>query len=139
MTVSAEDRAVMGTPEAAKEALFAKVREYRECRQPRMAPAAEHRRIEKREHQVRFELAEAAMLFLWHEENPAEAKPRVTVEQVRGMLRRECRAADSQRAWADLHNVSEAYVSDVLLGRRDPGEAICKALGLRRVEMYEAA
>ena len=30
----------------------------------------------------------------------------------------------------DKHGVSQAYVSDTLNGRRDPGPAICKALGI---------
>jgi hypothetical protein len=33
--------------------------------------------------------------------------------------------------------VSAAYVSDVLLGRREPGPSILKPLGLRVVVRYE--
>jgi hypothetical protein len=72
MTVSAEDRAIMGTPEAARDALAAKAREWRELRQPLMATSSEHKRNEGREHQVRFELASAALHWLWHEENPPD-------------------------------------------------------------------
>lgn len=49
-------------------------------------------------------------------------------------LRAACEAAGSQRAWALAHGVSPQYVSDVLAGRRDGGESILAALGLRRIE-----
>lgn len=62
---------------------------------------------------------------------------RYTEQQAREMLHRQCRNAGGQRAWADLHNVSEAYVCDVLKGRRDMGQAISEALGLARVTYYE--
>jgi hypothetical protein len=38
----------------------------------------------------------------------------------------------SARKWAAAHGVSSAYVSDVMLGKRDPGPAILVALGLYR-------
>ena len=54
----------------------------------------------------------------------------MTTAEVVAMLKRACTAAGTARAWAKQHGVSEAYVSDVLNSRRDPGEAICRALGL---------
>ena len=36
----------------------------------------------------------------------------------------------TQQDWAEQHNVSAQYVSDVLRGRRDVGPAIAAALGL---------
>lgn len=51
-------------------------------------------------------------------------------------LRRECRRAGGQRAWASAHTISEQYVSDVLNGRRAPGNAILSALRLERVVAY---
>ena len=63
------DREIMGTPERAYAALMEKAREWRKLRQPMMATAKELRERDKREHQVRFELANAALLWLWHEEN----------------------------------------------------------------------
>lgn len=74
MTVSELDRTVMGTPEAAKAALIEKAREWRLLRQPQIATRAEIKRNDMREHQVRFELANAVLLWLWHEENPALTK-----------------------------------------------------------------
>ena len=50
--------------------------------------------------------------------------------QVLGQLRKATRRAGSQRAWARQHGVSAAYVSDVLLGRRNPGSKILEPLGL---------
>jgi hypothetical protein len=65
-------------------------------------------------------------------------KSRLTTEdQLREVLSEQCAAAGGQKAWAKLHGVSPQYVCDVLQGRRDAGEAICTALGLRRVVHYE--
>jgi hypothetical protein len=72
MTVSAEDRAIMGTPAASKDALVAKLREWRELRQPLIAQAKEHKDREQLERQLRFEIANAGLHWLWHEENPAQ-------------------------------------------------------------------
>lgn len=47
-----------------------------------------------------------------------------------------CKAAGSQRAWAEKHGVSPAYVCDVINARRDPGQSILNALGLARVVRY---
>jgi hypothetical protein len=47
--------------------------------------------------------------------------------------------AGGQRTWAATARVSQAYVSDVLNGRRDPGDSIVRALGLRKVVRYEDA
>lgn len=52
------------------------------------------------------------------------------------MLVNACDKAGSQAAWAKEHGMSAAYVSDVLSGRRDPGEKALKALGLERVVIY---
>lgn len=51
-------------------------------------------------------------------------------------LRAACQAAGGQSAWAERHSLSRAYVSDVLNARRDPGDSILRALGLRRVVRY---
>lgn len=49
-------------------------------------------------------------------------------------LRDRVAAAGSQRAWARACNISAPYVSDVLNGRRQPGPAILRALGLEAIE-----
>ena len=86
-------------------------------------------------HEIECESAAMAVL---HER--AEARKRgksgMTATEVRSMLKRACTAAGTARAWAKAHGVSEAYVSDVLNSRRDPGEAICKALGLVSEQTY---
>lgn len=61
----------------------------------------------------------------------------LSVDQVRKRLREKCDAAGSQAAWAKAHGVSAAYVSDVIAGRREPGEAILKAFKLRKIVLYE--
>jgi hypothetical protein len=52
------------------------------------------------------------------------------------MIRARCDRAGGQRAWAEATGLSESYVSDVLNARREPGESILRALGLRRVFRY---
>lgn len=54
-------------------------------------------------------------------------------------LERAVRKAGSAKAWAEGAGVSEQYVSDVRLGRRDPGPAVLAALGLERVVRYRPA
>ncbi len=60
----------------------------------------------------------------------------MTTTEVVAMLKRVCTAAGTAKAWAKQHDVSEAYVSDVLRGKKDPGEAICRALGLVAEKNY---
>ena len=61
----------------------------------------------------------------------------MNARHVRELLATECRKAGSQRAWAQAHAVSEQYVCDVLMQRREPAEKILSALGLRRIVTYE--
>lgn len=61
----------MGSPLAAAEKLAELARRWREMRQPSIATAAEHKKQHALEHEVRFQLANAALMWLWHRENPA--------------------------------------------------------------------
>lgn len=61
------------------------------------------------------------------------------VIEVYRRLQAACAAAGSQQAFALQHGISPAYVSDVLHARRDPGDSILRALGLRRVVKYVEA
>lgn len=70
---SAEDRRIMGTREAADVALIAKLREWRKLRQPSIGTAKSHRDQERREHQLRFEICNTGLHWLWHVENPNPA------------------------------------------------------------------
>lgn len=65
------DREVMGTPEAAKAALIEVCRKWRELRQPSIDTAKGHRERDAVERETRFQVANTALLWLWHEENPA--------------------------------------------------------------------
>ncbi len=47
--------------------------------------------------------------------------------------------AGSQNKAAKRLKVSTAYLSDIINGRREPGDKILDALGLRRVVQYEDA
>ncbi len=51
-------------------------------------------------------------------------------------LREACDAAGGQAAWAERHDVSATYVSDVLNDRTPPGEKVLRALGLKKVDRY---
>ena len=64
----------MGTAEAAKIALLEAARVWRAFRQPRIATRAEHRRQDALEAEAQFRLANAAVLWLWHEENPPSTR-----------------------------------------------------------------
>lgn len=46
------------------------------------------------------------------------------------------KAKPTQAAWAKANGISPAYVSDVIAGRREPGQKILDALGLERVTTY---
>ena len=58
------------------------------------------------------------------------------MEDVRRLLGMACTAAGSQYQWATKHKLSPPYVSDVLVGRRDPGPSILKAIGLKKIVAY---
>ncbi len=54
----------------------------------------------------------------------------MTEDEVLAMLRKACDRAGSQQAFAALHEITPAYVSDVLRKKRTLGPAILNALGL---------
>lgn len=51
-------------------------------------------------------------------------------------LRREVKAAGSQKALAKSMGVSNTYLCEVLAGRKEPGEKILVPLGIERVVTY---
>lgn len=51
-------------------------------------------------------------------------------------LRRACRDAGGQKAWAEAHGLAPQHVNDVLACRREISDRILAALGLKRVERY---
>jgi len=65
----------------------------------------------------------------------------VTKEALLAKLAQMVKRAGSQRGVAAMLGVSQAYLSDVLAGRREPGDKILTALNLKRVVRirYEAA
>lgn len=63
----------------------------------------------------------------------------MTADEVRTMLREACRKAGTSAAFADKHSLSQAYVSDTLNGRREPGPKILRALGLVSEPQYRKA
>ena len=67
----------MGTMAAAEAALEARGRTWRELRQPAIATRAKHRETEAKEREARLRLAEAALLWLWHRENPSADEPEI--------------------------------------------------------------
>lgn len=65
-----DDRKYMGTPAEAKAKLIDASRAWRMLRQPSIATPAGHAAVDAKEREARFQLANAALLWLWHEENP---------------------------------------------------------------------
>lgn len=67
----------------------------------------------------------------------SEKEFHMTAEEVRDILRK---AIDGNAsAWARPLGISQAYVSDVLAGRREPGDKILQALKLEKVVTYRRA
>lgn len=56
--------------------------------------------------------------------------------QVMDILRKKVDEAGSQKAFADRHGLSQAYVNDVLRERRDLAGGILNALGFERHVIY---
>lgn len=54
-------------------------------------------------------------------------------KEVRNVLAVKVAAMGSQKAFAEIHLLSEQFLSDVLLGRRPVSSAIEKALGIERM------
>jgi len=57
--------------------------------------------------------------------------------QLLQILQSACEKAGSQWKWAMQHTLSPAYVSDVLNGRRAPGDSILRALGYEKEVNYK--
>ena len=57
----------------------------------------------------------------------------LTNTEVLDTLREAVSAAGSQRTYASSIGVSQAYLGDVLHGRRSPGERVLSALGLKKI------
>ena len=53
------------------------------------------------------------------------------------LLKSECKKAGTQAAWAKDHGLSAAYVTDVLLGKRNAGAKILSALGVEKVVTHK--
>jgi DNA-binding transcriptional regulator YdaS (Cro superfamily) len=60
----------------------------------------------------------------------------LTADAVRELIRRQCSKRGSQIVFANRIGVSQAYLNDVVHGRRTPADAVCKALGLERIVVY---
>jgi hypothetical protein len=60
----------------------------------------------------------------------------VNSESVRLMLRTACSDVGGRKYFAAKVGVSQQYICDVLLGRKEPGKKILQALGLERVVTY---
>lgn len=60
----------------------------------------------------------------------------MNTDTVRETLAKACAKAGCAADWAKANEISAAYVSDVLNGRKEPGEKILRALGLERIIDY---
>jgi hypothetical protein len=59
-----------------------------------------------------------------------------TEDQVRSVLRATCKREGSQRKWAAKVGVSEAFLSDVLRGKRNVTSRFLRELGYEQVRMF---
>lgn len=117
----------MGDPADARAALIEKSRAWRQLRQPSMDTAAGHRKTEAREHEARFQLANAALLWLWHEENPAQPATDAPVPRV------ECTNCHNANKYGDY----EGPTCEVCMGDGFPGVAQ-SAIGCDEVALAAA-
>lgn len=60
----------------------------------------------------------------------------MTVDDVVKRLAGAVEKAGSQIRFAKANQLSPAYTNDVLRGRKEPGQGILKALGLKKVVTY---
>lgn len=60
-------------------------------------------------------------------------------EEVRRRMLLDIRKLGSQAAYAEMVATSRSMVSMVMSGRKRPGPKVLKAVGLRRVVVYEEA
>ena len=59
----------------------------------------------------------------------------LSTDEVLSALRQAVAAAGSQRTYATSIGISQAYLGDVLAGRRAAGDRILAALGLKRISV----
>lgn len=64
------------------------------------------------------------------------AGPWLDINGVVARLRKSANAVGGQAAWAAKHDISAAYVNDVLHSRRLPGDKITRALGLEKALLW---
>lgn len=60
----------------------------------------------------------------------------MTEDQVIALLRKKIELAGTQKAFAIQHDLSPAFINDLLQGRREPSFAILNVLGLERVVTF---
>lgn len=60
----------------------------------------------------------------------------MTEAQLLTRLRKAVKEAGGQRSFARAHGFSAAYVNDVLHGRRDFADNICKVIGVKRAIVF---
>ncbi len=58
------------------------------------------------------------------------------MEDIKPLLRRLAKKHGSQHELANTLGVSPAYLSDVLKGKREPGQSILSPIGYERVVIY---
>ncbi len=60
----------------------------------------------------------------------------LTEDEAKSLLK-EAIGSQSLRGWASEHDIDAGYVCGARNGTKDMGEAIVKAIGLKRVTMYQ--
>lgn len=70
---------------------------------------------------------------MWDQQTERKA---VDFETVRTRLIGAIGAAGNRAEWARANQLNEQYVADVIRRKREPNDALCAAVGLRRVVAY---
>lgn len=61
----------------------------------------------------------------------------MTADEVRALLKESVAAAKTNKEWAANAGVSAAYLTDMLLGNREPSSKVLTALGLEKIVIYQ--
>lgn len=59
------------------------------------------------------------------------------IDEFRHHFAAACELAGGRSKWGKANGVTPSTVTDILSGRRDPGPAVLKALGLEKVTIYQ--
>lgn len=69
-------------------------------------------------------------------ERLSKGRNHVTGKDIRRLVREHCAIEGGQKAFAELHGLSEALVSQVVNGKKKPGPSIARAVGYGKITAF---